>query len=136
VRGHGENSYAGLRQQSNRENGIDCMERRESPRFGIRALVDFEWRDREGVPHRERGRTRDISSKGMFIYSHAEPPSKADVQVEVSFRSVAETYMNLQLRATALVLRVEPETRRGAPHGFALLNRICKLHNGVAPIED
>jgi hypothetical protein len=112
------------------------MERRESPRFGLHALVDFEWRDSEGVSHRERGHTRDISSKGMFIYSLSEPPAKADVQVEVSFRSVAETYMNLRLRATALVLRVEPETRRGAPHGFALLNRSCKLYDGVAPIED
>ena len=136
MRGHGESSHAGLRQQSSHANGVDRMERRESPRFGIRALVDFEWRDLEGVPHRDRGRTRDISSKGMFIYSHADPPAKADVHVEISFRSVAETYMNLRLRATALVLRVEPETRRGAPHGFALLNRICKLHNGVAPIED
>ena len=112
------------------------MERRESPRFGIRALVDFKWRDSEGVPHRVPGHTRDISSKGMFIYSRADPPAKADVQVDVSFRSVAETYMNLRLRAKALVLRVEPETMRGAPHGFALLNRICKLHNGVGPIED
>ena len=112
------------------------MERRESPRFGIRALVNFEWRDREGVPHRERGHTRDISSKGMFIYSRVEPPSKADVQVEVFFRSVADTNMNLRLRATALVLRVEQESMRGAPHGFALLNRSCKLNNGVAPIED
>ena len=136
MRGHGESSYLGLRQQSNRENGIDCMERRESPRFGIRALVHFEWRDGEGVPHRERGHTRDISSKGMFTYSHAEPPSKADVQVEVSFRSVAETYMNLRLRATALVLRAEPKTRQGATCGFALLNRSCKLYDGVAPIED
>jgi hypothetical protein len=112
------------------------MERRESHRFGIRALVHFEWRDCEGVPHRERGHTRDISSKGMFIHSHVEPPSKVDVQVEVSFRSVAETYVNLRLKATALVLRVEPETGRGRPRGFALLNRSCKLNNGVTPIED
>jgi hypothetical protein len=112
------------------------MERRESHRIGIRALVHFEWRDSEGVPHRERGHTRDISSKGMFIYSPVEPPSKADVQVEFSFRSIAVTYTNLRLRATALVLRVEPDTRSGEPHGFALLNRSCKLNGAVGPIED
>lgn len=45
-----------------------------------------------------QGFTRDISSKGMFIYSDSEPPARANLQVEVSFRSVVEAITNLELQ--------------------------------------
>ena len=59
------------------------MDRREQIRFGIRALVRFEWSDGEGVRHREQGFTRDMSSKGMFIFSDSLPPTKVDLHAEV-----------------------------------------------------
>jgi PilZ domain len=90
----------------------------------------------EGVVRRGQGHTRDISSKGMFIYSDSEPPAKADLRVEVSLRPVAETNTKLRLSAEALVIRVEPSSGTGANHGFAILNRSYKLLNGATPIED
>ena len=114
----------------------DCLERREQIRFGVHALVDFEWLDGEGVRQEGRGLTRDISPKGLFIYSDSQPLAKADLQVEVFFASVTGANTNLQLRTKALVLRGEPATRHGERHGFALLNRSCKVCGGVTPIED
>jgi hypothetical protein len=114
----------------------DCLERREQIRFGVHAVVDFEWLDGEGVRQQGRGLTRDISPKGLFIYSDSQPPAKADLQVEVFFASVTGANTNLQLRTKALVLRGEPATRQGERHGFALLNRSCKLYDGVTPFED
>lgn len=111
------------------------MERREQTRYGVQALVDFEWID-EGVPHRGRGLTRDISSKGMFIYSDSEPPVKADLQVEVSFRAITEEPKNLRLSAKALVVRVESAASPDALHGFAILNRSYKLHDGLSFIDE
>jgi PilZ domain len=90
--------------------------------------VDFEWFD-EGVPQRGRGYTRDISSKGMFIYSDSKPPLKADLQVDVCFRAFAEAPTNLQLRAESLVVRVETAASHDALHGFAILNRSWELRN-------
>lgn len=114
----------------------DRVDRRQRIRFGIRALVDFEWLDRKGVLHHGRGRTRDISLDGLFVYSNSAPPAKADLQVEVFFDSITGANTNLRLRTRALVLRGEPATRRGKPHGFALLNWSCKVYDGVTLIED
>jgi PilZ domain len=111
------------------------LERREQTRYGVRALVDFEWIDK-GVPHHGRGHTRDISAKGMFIYSDSEPPAKADLQVEVSFRPPTEALRKLQLSARSLVLRVESAASRNEVRGFAILNRSYKLHNGSSAIEE
>jgi hypothetical protein len=117
------------------ESSGDGLERREQTRYDLRAVVDFDWTLAEGVPQRGRGQTRDISIKGMFVFSDSQPPAKADVRVEVSLRSVAEAVTNLSMKVEALVIRVEPPTRSGIRHGFAVLNRSCKLHNG-GPIED
>ena len=117
------------------ESSGDGLEKREQTRYDLRAVVDFEWMDAEGVPRRGQGQTRDISTKGMFIYSDSQPPAKADVQVEVSLRSVAEAVTNLGMKVEALVIRVELPTSPGIRHGFAVLNRSCKLHNGD-PIEN
>ena len=121
--------------EAGEESSGEGLERREQTRYDLRAIVDFEWMDADGVPHSGRGQTRDISTKGMFIYSDSQPPAKADVQVEVSLRSVAEAVTNLSMKVEALVIRVEPPTSLGIRHGFAVLNRSCKLHNG-GPIEN
>jgi hypothetical protein len=117
------------------ESSGDGLEKREQTRYDLRAVVDFEWMDAEGVPHRGRGQTRDISIKGMFIFSDSQPSTKADIQVEVSLRSVAEAVTNLGMKVEALVIRGELPTSPGIRHGFAVLNRSCKLHNGD-PIEN
>jgi hypothetical protein len=90
----------------------------------------------EGVLKTGRGVTRDISSKGMFIYSNSKPPTKADLRVRVSFASVAQTLTKAQLRANSLVVRVDPPSSPGADYGFAILNRSYELHDGVSAIKD
>jgi len=113
---------------------VGSMERREHPRYGVRALVNFEWMD-EGILRRGQGLTRDISSKGMFIYSHSGPPTKADLEVEVLLPPVAGAATKFRISAKALVIRVEPTTKFGEHGGFAVLNRSHILLNG-APIEE
>ena len=111
------------------------MERREHTRYGVRALVDFEWMD-DGVVRRGQGLTRDISTKGMFIYSQINPPAKADLRVEVSFQNFASMPTNLQMRAEGLVIRLEAATEPGSQQGFAILNRSYELRNGVNGLQN
>jgi hypothetical protein len=111
------------------------LERREQTRYGVRALVDFEWID-EGVIRRGQGITRDISTKGIFVYSEINPPAKADVLVDVSFRDVTSIPSTLQMRAKGLVIRVEPAIEPGSQKGFAMLNRSYELLNGVNAIHN
>ena len=111
------------------------MERRDYTRYGVRALVDFEWMD-EGVPQRGHGITRDISTKGMFIYSDVEPPEKADLCVNVFFRDVSPVPTKLSMRATGLVIRLEPATGFGEHRGFAILHRSYELFDGANPVRN
>jgi hypothetical protein len=111
------------------------LERREQTRYGVRALVDFEWID-EGVIRRGQGITRDISTKGIFIYSEMNPPAKADVLVDVSFRGVTSIPSTLQMRAKGLVIRVEPAIEPGSQQGFAMLNRSYELRHGVNAVHN
>ena len=111
------------------------MELRKHPRFDVRARVDFEWTE-EGVLRTGQGLTRDISSKGMFIYSDAKPLSTADLRVKVSFASLGRGLTNLHLRTNSLVIREEPPSSTEAVYGFAILNKHYELHNGIASIED
>ncbi|MGH9681205.1 MAG: PilZ domain-containing protein [Candidatus Acidiferrales bacterium] len=111
------------------------MERREQIRYGVRALVDFEWKDEETL-RRGQGVTRDISTKGMFIYAEITPPVKADLRVNVSFRNIGSVPTKLWMRAKGLVIRVEPAAGPDANEGFAILNRSYELHDGVNPVRD
>lgn len=95
--------------------------------------------DEEGAPHQGEGVTRDISIKGMFIYSHSRPPPKADLRVEVFLSSSGlESGKNLTLRvqASALVVRVEPPMKPGVQGGFATVSKIYRLLGGERLLED
>jgi PilZ domain len=111
------------------------LERREHTRYGVHALVDFEWVD-EGVTRRGHGTTRDISTKGMFIFSTAHPPAKADILVNVSFRDVSPIPTKLQMRAKGLVIRVEEATEQDSQKGFAILNRSFELRDGENALQN
>ena len=111
------------------------LERREQIRLGVRALVKFEWFDGQGALHREQGFTRDISSKGLFIFSDSLPPAKIDLQVEVFFGNISGAEPNLELSAKTLVIRLEPATSSGASGGFAVLNRSYTLANQASTLD-
>ncbi len=111
------------------------LERRDQIRLGVRALVKFEWFDGKGTRHREQGFTRDISSKGMFIFSDSLPPAKADLQVDIFFGSITGAEPNLELSANVLVIRLEPATNPGMSGGFAVLNRSYSLANQASTFD-
>jgi hypothetical protein len=104
------------------------LERREHVRCRVLALVEFEWTDK-GMIYRGHDLTRDISMKGMFIYSNLEPPEKADLQVDAFSSAFTEPLANLYLSTRSSVVHVESPTSREALFGFAILNRGFELDN-------
>ena len=104
------------------------LERRQHARFNVRARVNFKWQD-EGNLYVGSGFTRDISTNGMFIFSDAVPPAKADMELDISFPPASNAKTNLRMSAMALVIRLEGATKPREPGGFAVLNRSYALHN-------
>lgn len=121
-----KNSISHLRWTLGSERNI--VERRQHTRYSVQARVNFKWQD-GGILFAGSGRTRDISSNGIFVYSDSAPPEKADIDLDISFHSAANANTNLQMKAAALVIRVEgTESPEGRP-GFAVLNRSYRLHD-------
>ena len=115
-------------------NGENRLERRERNRYVVHALVDIMRRDK-GILHSGQDFARDIDSKGMFIYSDSEPREQGNIEVEVSFPSLGEADVNLKMRTHSLVIWVEPSPSSEEQHGFAILNRTYKLHEGTIPFK-
>jgi hypothetical protein len=82
-----------------------------------------------------KGFTRDISKRGMFIYSDDIPPIRTNVDLELAFNPFGNEGSELQMTATAIVLRVEPPAGLSALHGFAVINKSYKLHAGATFVE-
>ena len=95
-------------------------ERRQQPRYGLCARVDFRWKGREKIYQQGKGFTRDISRTGMFVYANSHPPPKADICVEVFFPPLAEGVSTLRMSAKARVLRVDRPASGEPQAGFAL----------------
>jgi hypothetical protein len=116
---------------------ISRAEHRRETRHNLRLRSNFAWADTEGIVHTAQGFTRDIGSKGMFIYTDCQPPLKADLHVEVFLSSDEEVRKDLQLRlcASALVLRVDP-VAAGLSGGFAILNKSYELLRGEVVLKD
>ena len=120
-----------------RASRVSRVEHRRETRHNLRLRSNFEWADTEGIIHTAQGFTRDIGSKGMFIYTDSQPPLMAELHVEVFLSSDEEVRKDLQLRlcASALVLRVDP-IAAGLSGGFAILNKSYELLRGEVVLKD
>jgi hypothetical protein len=110
------------------------LQRGEHNRYVVHTLVDILRWDK-GILHSGQGFTRDINSNGMFIYSDPDPRAQVDIEVEVSFPSLGEAHANLRMRTQSSIIRVEPPPSPEEQHGFAILNRSYKLHEGTIPLK-
>ena len=94
----------------------DAVQRRESVRFHIRLPVIFRWNDEQGGSQQNGGFTRDISARGLFVYSPIPPPSGVTVKLEVMLPPLEESGHGVRLQSEGRVLRIE---RKGEHTGFA-----------------
>jgi hypothetical protein len=93
-----------------------AKKQRESVRFHIRLPVIFRWSDEQGGRQQNGGFTRDISTRGLFVYSLIPPPSGGTVDLEVMLPPLEESGHGVRLQSEGRVLRIE---RKGEQTGFA-----------------
>jgi hypothetical protein len=110
----------------------NALERRQQSRYGLSLQANFVWTDAEGVDHVGQGITRDIASKGMFIYTESPPPPGCDLHIDVvlSAGDFEVFPFPVFMKASALVLRVEPTQTVGLQGGFAIANKKYELLRG------
>jgi hypothetical protein len=65
------------------------------------------------------GLTRDISTKGMFVYTASLPPHGASVKAEVILPSSSLVDEGPRMTAKGRALRLEPGTPGKSDSGFA-----------------
>lgn len=113
---------------------FDLLERRQQARHLLSLLANFQWTDEQGVERAAEGFTRDICSKGIFIYADSALVPKTDLRLEVSLSSGGNS--GVRIRASALILRVEPPMSPERQGGFATLIKSYELLRGEAVIEE
>ena len=89
--------------------------------------VVFVWKDANGNFHQGEGNSRDISSKGEFVFSRANPGEGAQIRLDIVLLRIANASRLPCLQVTGTVVRVEPARGEDQQRGFAVSNQRCTL---------
>jgi hypothetical protein len=87
---------------------------RQNRRYRLVATVNFEWESADGLSHQAAGRTRDISSAGVFIISQELLPIGVAVDLVVNLPSLQDDGSGAQMKTQGHVVRTDPS-------GFAVI---------------
>jgi hypothetical protein len=100
-------------------------ELRERLRYQLQFPVEIEWQSDTGK-QKARGFTKDISSKGVFIFSESEIPLDAHLHLMISLRTDGLGPM-VTVDVVAKVCRVENPPAKGGLPGVAVQNYRYKI---------
>lgn len=92
---------------------------RAAVRYKLHAEVVFHWLDTNGETRESRGRTRDVSPKGAFVFASECPPKGTPVEMDIDLPALSGEPRTLRIRADGCVLRVEPTSALVQSSGFA-----------------
>jgi hypothetical protein len=105
--------------------GTTMSSRRKQIRYPLKAPVFYRWIDQAGLQRQAKGRTRDLSEAGAYVFSH-HCPKEGDF-IELTFRLVAlrqqQAPGNEDFDMNGRVMRVDRSGRTGAHGGFAVKSR-------------
>ena len=97
----------------------DRTERRQgSRRFAITAPVLFSWQSPDGARHTGKGKTRDISIHGVFVWAYPVPMPGAPIEMTVEVPPLVRGGATLRLNGSGTVLRIDPLDTQA--NGFAV----------------
>jgi hypothetical protein len=87
-------------------------------RYTLEMPLTYSWRADSGTRHRSTGRTRDISTGGIYVASRQCPSVDAVIRFELRVPA-AQTDPQLAMKATGRVVRVDIDAT-GNTRGFAV----------------
>lgn len=98
------------------------MERRQAVRFPLHLAVAYFWKDEQGARRGGDGRSRDLSTQGVYIRSGMVPELGASLDLSILLPKLPRSARVLEMQAKGRVVRVEGTL------GFAVKAHKLKLH--------
>lgn len=95
-------------------------EMRGAFRYPVRAPAFFTWSDLKSRVRRGKGLTRDISSRGLYVWSEESPPAGVVVDLEVLLPSFNEEAPGLRIEGRGHVIRTDSRLENTPQIGFGL----------------
>ena len=90
----------------------------------------FFWKDARDTQHEHIGLTRDISVRGLFVFTTSPPPLESDVKLKAFLPPGRSAVAPLQIQGQGRVVRVDA-AHAGEPRaGFAVAGERFVLHRG------
>jgi hypothetical protein len=112
------------------------MERRGATRYQLRLVVAFSWKDEAGVLNTGEGRSRDVTSRGIYVHSDLTPPVSAHVDMNVLLPNPQSLTSPAELHAEGRVVRIDPTIPAYRSSGFAVMNHTAILRDSRGRIVD
>ena len=83
------------------------MEQRQSKRYRLKTSVKFSWESAQDGTRQGEGRTRDISSSGVFVVTSDRLPLGTTVKLDVALPALRKETSGASLRTSGHVVRSE-----------------------------
>jgi hypothetical protein len=98
-----------------------ASEKRAAARFFVSTPVTFTWDSAHG-PETAEGITRDVSSQGLFVWSHDLPPLGAAVHCCVFLPGASRKSLSIRFDITGPLIRNEMPPPEHHVFGFVILS--------------
>jgi hypothetical protein len=103
-------------------------ERRTALRYPLRLPVVFSWQDENGRIQGCDGYSRDLGSRGIYVYAEQVPPLGVSVEMNVFLPRPEHSSRPSEIHAVGRVVRSErPGTSTRGANGFAAMNHTTLL---------
>ena len=90
----------------------------------------FFWRDARDTQHEDIGLARDISVRGLFVFTTSPPALESEVKLKAFLPPGRSAVAPLQIHGQGRVVRVEAARGGEARAGFAAAGERFVLHRG------
>jgi len=104
---------------------VPAVELRVALRYALSADVLLSWEE-HGAHAKGKGVTRDMSIRGLFVYSRVLPPEKVPIRLEVVFPPL-QGDAPIRIKVRGQVVRVEKEPTEPSHNGFAVSSESTSL---------
>jgi hypothetical protein len=108
----------------------ESVQPRKHYRYELAVPVMFFWKDARDIQHEGVGLTRDISDRGVFVFTTSPPPLESEVKLKVFLPPGRSAAPPLRILGQGRVVRVDAAHDGEARAGFEVAGARFVLRRG------